>query len=218
MAIRMPASKEARRFIAACGTPIVAPSANTSGRPSPTTAEEVYADMNGKIPLILKGEKCEVGIESTVVDFTGDIPVVLRPGIVTRSEIEVVLGKKIEVLTDTTQKVNSPGVRYKHYAPACPCVLNLDGNKEKIVARYDEIKAEGKNPVIMCLDGLKADFVGLNVFGMGESDKDFAHNLYGALRELEKKYDYIIIVWNADTEFADSVFNRLERVAAHNLL
>lgn len=218
VAIRMPASKEARRFIAACGTPIVAPSANTSGRPSPTTAEEVYADMNGKIPLILKGEKCEVGIESTVVDFTGDIPVVLRPGIVMRSEIEVVLGKKIEVLTDTTQKVNSPGVRYKHYAPACPCVLNLDGNKEKIVARYDEIKAEGKNPVIMCLDGLKADFVGLNVFGMGESDKDFAHNLYGALRELEKKYDYIIIVWNADTEFADSVFNRLERVAAHNLL
>lgn len=70
----------------------------------------------------------------------------------------------------------------------------------------------------MCLDGLKTDFVGLNVFGMGESDKDFAHNLYGALRELEKKYDYIIIVWNADTEFADSVFNRLERVAAHNLL
>lgn len=65
------------------------------------------------------------------MDFTGDIPVVLRPGIVTRSEIEAVLGKKIEVLTDTTQKVNSPGVRYKHYAPACPCVLNLDGNKEK---------------------------------------------------------------------------------------
>ncbi len=220
IAVRMPKCKETRRFIAACGVPIVAPSANTSGRPSPTTAEEVYADMNGKIPLILKGKKCEVGIESTVVDFTSGVPVILRPGVITASDIESVIGKKVEILTDTTQKVNSPGVRYKHYAPTCPCILNTDGDVAKVCAHYADKKAEGLNPVVMCLDGLKGELVArnLNVYGMGESERDFARNLYGALRTLEKDYDYIIIVWDLDTEFADSVFNRLERVAAHNML
>ena len=218
VAIRMPKSKQARRFISACGTPLVAPSANTSGRPSPTTAQEVFADMQGKIPLILKGKKCCVGIESTVVDCTGEVPVVLRPGIVTKCQIEDVLGKRIEVLTDTTQKVNSPGVRYKHYSPNCPSILNTDKNTVKVVEHYRQKREEDANPVIYCLDDERELFEDCKTISLGKTEEEFARNLYGALRFAEQKYGYIIIVWFSKTEFADSVLNRLERVVGHNFL
>jgi len=218
VAIRMPESKEARRFIATCKVPLVAPSANVSGRPSPTTAEEVFADMDGKIPMILKGKKCKVGIESTVVDCSGDIPVILRPGKITKSQIEKVLGKTIEVLADTTQKVNSPGVRYKHYSPSCPSVLNVDKNVNKVIDHYFQQKNQGKNPVIFCLDDQQKDFDGCQTYSLGMTEEDFATNLYGALRQNETKHDYIIIVWYSTTEFAQSVYNRLERVVGHNFL
>lgn len=218
VAIRMPKSRQARRFISACGTPIVAPSANISGRPSPTTAEEVFADMDGKIPLILNGKKSQVGIESTVIDCTGDVPVILRPGIITKSSIEKLLGKQVEVLTNTTQKVNSPGVRYKHYSPNCPCVLSRDGDSKKAFEHYLLQKKSGKNPVIFCLDGQKQLFKGCETVSLGVVEQEFACNLYGALRSAEQKYDYIIIIWYSKTEFADSVYNRLERVAGHNFI
>lgn len=218
IAIRMPKSRQARRFISACGTPIVAPSANTSGRPSPTTAEEVFADMDGKIPLILKGKKSRIGIESTVIDCTGAVPVILRPGVVTKTSIEKLLGKPIELLSDTTQKVNSPGVRYKHYSPNCPCVLSRDGDAKKAFEYYVLQKKGGKNPVIFCIDNQKELFKGCETVSLGASEQEFAYNLYGALRRAEQNYDYIIIIWYSGTEFADSVYNRLERVAGHNFI
>ncbi|MEG2015194.1 MAG: L-threonylcarbamoyladenylate synthase, partial [Clostridia bacterium] len=97
--IRMPKSLEARLFITACNTPIAAPSANTSSRPSPTNYSDVYEDMSGKISAILMGEPCQVGIESTVLDLTGDEPLILRPGIITASYLSNVLGKTVKVLT-----------------------------------------------------------------------------------------------------------------------
>lgn len=218
VAIRMPESKQARRFISACKVPLVAPSANTSGRPSPTTAEEVFVDMNGKIPLVLKGRKCKVGIESTVLDCTGEVPVILRPGKVTKSQIEKVLGKKVEMLSDTTQRVNSPGVRYKHYAPNCPAVLSADGDTKKVCAYYNEQKQKGLNPVVMCLDGQQLLFVGCETFSLGITEEQFAENLYGALRRAECKYDCIIIAWYSQTEFGESIYNRLERVVGHNFI
>ena len=168
--------------------------------------------------MILEGKKCQVGIESTVLDCSGDIPVILRPGKITKSQIEKVLGKTIEVLADTTQKVNSPGVRYKHYSPNCPSVLNFDQNVNKVIDHFNEQKTNGKNPVILCLDSQKSLFNGCQVCSLGATEEDFATNLYGALRQNETKYDYIIIVWYSTSEFAQSVFNRLERVVGHNFI
>jgi L-threonylcarbamoyladenylate synthase len=212
VAVRLPKSKEARKFISACGVPIAAPSANTSGRPSPTTAEEVFSDLKGRIPLILKGKKCDVGIESTVVDCTGETPVILRPGIVTQSMLEEVIGKKVDKLTDTTVKVNSPGTRYRHYAPSCPCVLNLDGQKDKIISFYEQKVREGHNPVVLTSDDQKIYLNGLNVISLGKDEYEAAQNLYSTLRKAEKVYDFLIIIWTSKSEFAASVLDRLIRV------
>ena len=110
VAVRMPASREARGFIRACGVPLAAPSANKSGRPSPTSALQVAEDMDGRLPVILSGRNCRVGIESTVLDLTGDAPVVLRPGIVCAASIERGLSKRVVYLKEDapSAKLNSP--------------------------------------------------------------------------------------------------------------
>lgn len=124
VAVRMPASKAALELIKISGCPIAAPSANISGRPSPTRAKDVIADMDGIIEAVIQGDDCKVGIESTVLDVTGDTPVILRPGIITPEEIASVLHKEVrydeallEGKMDTSAKPRSPGMKYKHYAP-----------------------------------------------------------------------------------------------------
>lgn len=217
VAVRMPLSAEARAFISACGVPVAAPSANLSSRPSPTTYQAVYEDMNGRIPLILAGKKCAVGIESTVLDMTGE-PVILRPGIVTSKLIESVLGKKVKILTDPKSKVNSPGVRYKHYAPSCPAVLNNNCDVEKISVFYDKLNSEGKNPVILCSDGFADAFYGKNVYRLGKTEKDAAANFFTALRDCEKKYGYIIEVFCPQTEEGQSLMNRMIKSVGENFI
>ena len=122
--IRLPDTQIARELIEAAGCPIAAPSANISGRPSPTKAQHVIDDLSGKIDAIVKGDDCRVGIESTVLDVTGDTPVILRPGIITAEQIEAVSDKKVEIdpavlkqSTDGSLKPRAPGMKYRHYAP-----------------------------------------------------------------------------------------------------
>ena len=126
--IRMPAHPVARAIIDAAGVPLAAPSANTSGKPSPTTARDVLDDMNGKIPAIVDGGACSVGVESTVVDMTGPYPQILRPGAITEEMIAEAMGEAstdratLEGLSDDAQ-VRSPGMKYRHYAPKAPVIL-----------------------------------------------------------------------------------------------
>ena len=126
--IRMPSHPVARAIIDAAGVPLAAPSANTSGKPSPTTARDVLDDMNGKIPAIVDGGACSVGVESTVVDMTGDSPQILRPGAITEEMIAEAMGAAstdratLEGLSDDA-KVRSPGMKYRHYAPKAPVIL-----------------------------------------------------------------------------------------------
>ena len=126
--IRMPQHLAARQVIQAAGVPLAAPSANRSGRPSPTTAEHVMNDMKGRIDAVLDGGPCQVGVESTVVDMTGDVPRVLRPGAVTREQILRVLGS-VEVDSAVFHEVapgevvRAPGMKYRHYAPKAPVLL-----------------------------------------------------------------------------------------------
>ena len=216
VAIRMPKSMEARKFLEACQVPVTAPSANTSSRPSPTTWQRVAEDMDGKIAAILCGEPCQVGIESTVLDLTHDEPLILRPGVVTPEQIESVLGKSVRVLTNPKEKVNSPGVKYKHYAPKVPMALDLSGDTTKLCNLYDTLVAQGQNPVLLVED--VALFGNRNTHPIGTTDELVAQNLFENLRILEQKYNYIIASYTSKTSFAESILNRLTRSASNNII
>ena len=215
VAIRMPKSHEARQFLKAAGVPVTAPSANVSGRPSPTNWQRVYDDMNGRIAAILCGEPCQVGIESTVLDLSGDEPLILRPGVVTAEEIEAVVHKKVEVLTDPKSKVNSPGVRYKHYAPKVDMALDVSGDVDKLCRYYDGLAASGRNPILLVEKPELFD--GRNAVCIGRTDDEVARNLFENLRTLETKYDYIIASYTSKSSFASSILNRLVRSAGNNI-
>ena len=216
VAIRMPMSEQARTFLKYAEVPVTAPSANLSGRPSPTTWQRVREDLDGKISAILCGEPCQVGIESTVLDLSGDAPLILRPGAVTAETIASVLGKKVEVVTDPKAKVNSPGVRYKHYAPKVPMALDLSGDVTKLCRFYDALVAEGRNPALLVE---KPELFGnRNAFCIGRTDDEVARNLFENLRILESRSDYIVASYTSKTAFAESILNRLTRSAGNNLI
>ncbi len=138
MAVRMPNHPVALELIRRSGGYIAAPSANTSGKPSPTLAEHVAFDMDGRIPMILDGGPVGIGIESTIVDLTEDIPMILRPGYITPKMLEKVIGEvKMDpgiIASDSLQKPKAPGMKYKHYAPKADLIL-VDGEEEKVVAK-----------------------------------------------------------------------------------
>lgn len=203
VAVRMPSSPEAQTFLRAVNLPVCAPSANTSSRPSPTSWVHVAEDLDGKIPLILKGADCNIGIESTVLDLTRDVPLILRPGMITKSEIERVLCKKVFYPDKTDKTMNSPGIRYKHYAPNCETYLNVDGNIESITEFLRQNPAAG---VVArdCYQNLADKF-----FSLGKDSYSGAQQVFAKLREAEKVCDRIIIVWDLKGEEADGVLNRV---------
>lgn len=172
--------------------------------------------MDGKISAVLCGKDCEVGIESTVLDLSREEPLILRPGAVTPDMIENVLKKKVEVLKDPTAKVNSPGIRYKHYAPSVPLVLELEGDVNKLKAFYAETEKSGKRPVLLVEK--PEEFNGFNAVCIGRTDEETSHNLFENLRTLEKKYDYIIASYSSKTAYAESILNRLIRSAGNNVI
>ena len=216
VAVRMPSSKQALQFLSACQVPVAAPSANTSTRPSPTNWQTVYEDMDGRIDAILCGDDCAVGIESTVLDMTQAVPTVLRPGYVTPSQLSKVLGKPVKVVTNPKEKVNSPGVKYKHYAPSCEMVLNTDGDVQKIVNFYDSQTAQGKRVVILAQQ--TNAFGSRSVMQLGQTDQDVAQGLFRNLRQCEKCFDLIIASYTSTTELADSILNRLTKSAGQKIL
>lgn len=215
VAVRMPMSEEARTFLKACNVPVTAPSANISGRPSPTTWQRVAEDMDGRISAVLCGAPCEVGIESTVLDLSGEQPLVLRPGVITPEQIESVLGKRVTVVTDPKAKVNSPGVRYKHYAPKVPMALNLDGDVGKIESYCANLKRLGYN--VALLVERPELFTEYNALCIGKTDEEVARNLFENLRLLENTCDYIVASFSSKTAYAQSIINRLIRSAANNV-
>ncbi len=211
VAVRIPNHKIALEFIKKCGVPIAAPSANTSGRPSPTRAEDVYEDLNGKLPLIIDGGECGVGIESTVLDVSGEIPVILRPGMITAEDllkhvdnVQLFRGRVISAAP-------APGMKYRHYAPNCDMVLSE--NKEQTLTLYDNAVKLGKNPVILALSKNVDYYEGKSYIEMGFSEDEVAKNLYSALRKAEKFADYIISESLDDDGKGYSVMNRMRKAA-----
>ena len=223
--VRIPKDTAAREFIKAAGVPIAAPSANISGKPSPTKAEHVIADLFGKVDAIIAGENSSVGVESTIIDVTGEIPVILRPGGITAEDIISVCGKvKIDdaVLTGVKadEKPKCPGMKYKHYAPDADITVvegaaGFSAEKIKELVRKDKDKGIKVGVLAASKDDFGAD---LYIFE-GETNRDFANVLFTALREFDKngiKKAYVQTCMKDEMELA--VKNRLYKSAGHKIV
>ena len=194
LAVRMPSHPGCQALLRAVNIPLVAPSANLSKHTSPVSAEHVFSDLNGKIPLILDGGRCLGGIESTVLDATGKVPRILRAGLITKEMIENVAGACEIAEHKEGDKVKSPGVKYRHYRPKCDTALFSIDETDKASALYDLEVSRGRKPYIMCSNDLAEKFAGKNLLLLGKSGEEIAYNLYDKLLEGEKKADIIIAV------------------------
>lgn len=213
--IRVPSHIGAHRFLETVDLPIAAPSANTSKRPSPTQAKHVYDDLHGKIPLILDGGSCEIGIESTVIDVSGETPIILRPGYVTIDEIKSVVGKAVPA--EENSPVRSPGMKYKHYAPKCQMTLVTGNLKDVCLRNYDE-----KCIVFAYEDTarkIRKEFEGkYKIVSLGENNKIASNRFYGMLRAYENDCDRILCECPKDDALRDSLLNRMMKAAGGNIV
>ncbi len=228
VAVRMPDNQVALELIRQSGTPIAAPSANTSGRPSPTSAEHVYEDLNGRIPMILDGGDVIIGIESTIIDLSGKVPTILRPGYITPRDIERLIGpirseKSVQSLKDG-QAPKAPGMKYRHYAPKAELIL-VSGERAAVVEKINNLAAEQKekgiNVAILCTDESTGEFPGVYVRSLGSRniEEEIASNLFSALREFDETDAQVIYseCFEGD-EFCDAIMNRLLKAAAHRVI
>lgn len=221
VAIRMPSDSFARNLIERSGVPIAAPSANTSGRPSPTKASHVLEDMAGKIDLIVDGGPTEVGIESTVLDMTVNPPMLLRPGGVTLEDLKALLGE-VDVdpalLGGKPKEVlhpKSPGQKYKHYAPKAECLL-FAGNLKNVAKEVDKRIKENPNKKIAVLATEETldlyrekPYLMINM-GSREHLQEIAHNIFNALRECdEAEVDLIYVEGFSFQGMGQGIMNRL---------
>lgn len=209
--IRVPMHEGAQRFLKELDIPIAAPSANASKHTSPVTAMHVYEDMNGKIPLILDGGKCQGGIESTVLDVTTDTPIILRSGLVTAEMIRAVVGKCEYSQNRSTDKVRAPGMKYRHYTPKCQTALF--GRNQILEAQelYRKTEEKGLRAYYMCDEELGSKLNG-NILNLGKTASEIAFNLYDALHKAEEVAD-LLIAFDVDTgsDVDVGIMNRLSK-------
>ena len=212
LAIRVPSHEGCQQLLHAVDKPLVAPSANLSKHTSPVTAEHVYSDLSGKIPLILDGGKCSGGIESTVLDVTGEIPRILRAGLITKEMIIKAVGQCEVAQHKDGDKVKSPGVKYSHYKPTCQTALYGYNQIQAVIERYEQEAKLGKTPYIMCPQELIVNFANKNVLDLGLGEKEIAFNLYDRLLEGETKAQIIIAISmpNEDGVYM-GIMNRLRK-------
>ncbi|MBQ7323021.1 MAG: threonylcarbamoyl-AMP synthase [Clostridia bacterium] len=216
LAVRIPSHEGAQAFLREVDIPIVAPSANLSKHVSPTSAQHVKEDFDGKIPLILDGGMCEGGIESTVCDVTGEIPVILRPGLITREMIADMVGACGEYTPDfqAKEKVKSPGVLYKHYSPRCQTALYTVAQIEWAQRACAHSIADGKRVAVLAENDMLPYFKGENItlLNLGKTEREMASNLYELLREAEKVADVLIAIEPTKQEgVMVGVLNRLRK-------
>ncbi len=222
VAVRCPSHPIARKLIKASGVPLAAPSANLSGKPSPTKAEHVFDDLKGRIPYIIDGGECDEGVESTVITLATATPKLLRPGNVTLSQLKAVLG---EVVVDDAvlnplkkgEKVSSPGMKYKHYSPVAEIVL-VRGGYNNFVEYVNGYQSDDVYAMIFDDEGenLNVPFIKYGA----EDYKTLSHSLFDSLRELDKLGAKICFVRYPDESNDDNlaVLNRLLRAAGFKVI
>lgn len=230
VAIRMPSDPVAAMLIRESGVFIAAPSANASGRPSPTRAEHVYEDLNGRIPMILDGGSVPIGLESTIVDLTGETPMVLRPGYITIEQLREVLPDVqydpaiLKRVRDDTIVAKAPGMRYRHYAPKGELTI-FEGDLAAVTARIQaeaEAKlAEGARVAVLASEETKDCYRGLMVRCVGDRDceETVAAHLFETLREFDRMgAEYIFGECFPEDGVGQAVMNRLMKAAGYRIV
>jgi len=206
VAIRMPQNKTALKLIKISNCPIAAPSANSSGKPSPTKAMHVFDDLKGKIKYIIDGNECNIGIESTVIDFTSRIPTILRPGRITQEIIEKTIGK-VYIAIKQTSEVRSPGMKYTHYKPNAEVILV----KTKIAQKF--VNNLCKNNKVLFIVNSKTK-INTNQILRYNTNEDLAKNIFSWFRAADKSKNNIIVVEaTKETGLGTAIMNRLKKAS-----
>ncbi len=232
VAIRLPANTLARDLIAAAGVYVAAPSANISGKPSPTKAEHVIKDMDGKVDMIIDGGNATLGLESTIVDLTGEAPVILRPGCITKKMLENVIGT-VEVdpaILETNPDPNknfapkAPGMKYRHYAPEGSLTI-YEGQISSVIHAINreaqQKLAEGKRVGVIATDETKSSYLYGTVMSIGSrrDEASIAASLFAILRELDELHmEYIYTESFGDNSLGHAIMNRLLKAAGYRVV
>ena len=221
VALRCPSHPVARALIASSGTGIAAPSANISGKPSPTNAEDVICDMQGRVDMIIDGGDCEIGLESTIIKLDGKAAVLLRPGGITVDALRCVLddvriAPAVTEMLKENERPLSPGMKYRHYAPDAPFVL-LDGKREDVLRFMQNCE---KDAVILCYDSEVRELDGHRLIPVGDIDDltREAHDLFTALRKADRMNASVIYAHLPPSDgIGLALYNRMLRAAAHTI-
>lgn len=228
VAVRMPSHPVALAIIREGGGYIAAPSANTSGRPSPTRAEHVCEDLIGKIDMIVDGGAVGIGLESTIVDFTEEVPVILRPGYINQEMIQEVIGPvrmdRGLLITEEKVRPKAPGMKYRHYAPKAQLTI-VQGSSSQVTAyinaQCEKAVREGKKPGVIAADETVSAYRGAVVKGIGarNDEEEIARNLFAVLREFDEEDTDILFSEAFDTpRMGQAIMNRLLKAAGHHII
>ena len=229
VAVRMPSDPVAKTLIRLAGVPIAAPSANRSGRPSPTTADHVWQDMEGKIDMIIDGGPVGIGLESTIIDVTGPVATILRPGAITTEMVRAALGEAemdpaILGPMKEGEHPKAPGMKYRHYAPKAPLTL-VEGDMEQVVKTISQLAEEslkqGKKTGIICTDETRSCYHAGMIQSIGTRAKEetVAHNLYAVLRQFDDLgADVIYSESFSDNQIGQAIMNRLTKAAGYRII
>lgn len=229
VAIRMPNHPIALELIQKSGRLIAAPSANASGRPSPTEASHVMEDLDGRIAMVLDGGPVGIGIESTIVDLTEEQPMILRPGYITAEMLSEVLGMEVAIdpgilVADSEIKPKAPGMKYKHYAPKADMII-VDGDKEAVVVKINELiqeaKSKGQKAAVIVTEETKAHYHADVVLSIGSREKEesIARHMYKILRDCDKlNVDVIYSECFKTPRIGQAIMNRLLKAAGYQVI
>lgn len=221
VAVRMPSDSIAQELIRRGGGYVAAPSANTSGRPSPTTAQHVYEDMNGRIPLILDGGSVEIGLESTIVDLTSETPAILRPGYISLEMVQAVIGEaEVDrglIASDSGIRPKAPGMKYRHYAPKADLKI-VEGPMDRVISYINEQADGSRRTGIICTEETKNCYPHGDVkcIGSRKNELSIANHLFQVLREFDE--DGVEAIYSESFEapgLGQAIMNRLLKAAGH---
>ena len=228
VAVRFPSDRIAQELIKAAGGFVAAPSANTSGRPSPTMAEHVEEDLGDAIEMIIDGGQVGIGLESTIVDFTEDVPVVLRPGYISLEMLKDTLGDvrmdRGLLITDSSVHPKAPGMKYRHYAPKADLSI-VEGPQDEVIACINRLTHEavenGLKAGIIATDETKDQYSDGLVLSIGsrEEEETIAHHLYEVLRDFDEAQVNVIYSEAFYTpRMVQAIMNRLLKAAGHKII
>lgn len=226
--IRMPSNRIAQKLIETAGVPIAAPSANVSGKPSGTKVEDIITELDGKVEYILDGGFTDIGLESTVIKVEGNKINILRPGKITKEQLEEVaqdvkIDKHVLAKVEKNEIVTSPGMKYRHYAPNTKCIMIYSQEKEKMIEKINEVirkmQQENKKVLVVGRESNLQSYQTERKWNMGETLEEVAKNIFTLLRKVDKEQvDLVVLEGVGEQGLGLAITNRLIRACAYNYI